>query len=618
MRMTRTGRPARRCLAVMLALGAALMEAASAGAADPAPQPSFSLHGTPKYGPNFDHFDYTDPSAPKGGDVVMSAIGTFDSLNPFILKGTPSAAVALTIDTLMTEALDEPTTSYGLIAETLEVPEDRSWVIYNINPKARFSDGSAVTAEDVAWTFTTLVKEGAPSYRTYYAGVAKVEVLSPARVKFTVKPGDNREIPSILGQMPVLSKAYYTSHVFDQTSFDPPLGSGPYKVVKVDAGKSITLQRNPNYWAKDLPVSRGRFNFETIRYDYYRDPTIAVQALKGGAFDWRLENSAKNWATEYDNLPAFQQGQLVKETLKAARLTPMQGFTFNVRKPQFADRRVREALGYAFDFEWSNRTLFYGLYTRSRSYFENTELEAKGLPSPAELKILEPLRGKIPDEVFTKEYQPPKTDGSGNLRASLGAALKLLAEAGWTVKDNRLVDKNGTPMEFEVLLDDPAFERITLPFVENLKRLGVTARVRTIDPAQYQHRVDDFDFDMIVNLFPATLSPGNEQSEAWGSASADAKGSSNVVGVKDPAIDALVSQVIAAPDWDSLVARSRALDRVLQWNFFVVPHFNLKEYWAVYWNMFGHPKVNPKYSVAFDSWWVDKDKAAKLTMRGNR
>jgi microcin C transport system substrate-binding protein len=463
------------------------------------------------------------------------------------------------------------------------------------------------------------VKEGQPTYRTYYAGVEKVEVLSPARVKFTAKPGDNREIPSILGQMPVLSKAYYAAHPFNQTSYEAPLGSGPYKVLKIDPGKSITLERNPDYWAKDLPVARGRFNFGTIRYDYYRDPTIAVAALKGGAFDWRLENSAKNWATEYDNLPATQQGQLVKETLKASRLTPMQGFIFNLRKPQFADRRVREALGYAFDFEWSNRTLFYGLYSRSRSYFGNTELEAKGLPSPEELKILEPLRGKIPDEVFTKEYQPPKTDGSGNMRAGLAAALKLLAEAGWTVKNNRLVDKNGRPMEFEVLLDEPSFERITLPFVENLKRLGVVAHVRTIDPAQYQHRVDDFDYDMIVNLFPATLSPGNEQREIWGSESAEEKGSYNVVGVKDAAIDQLVSQVIAAPDWDNLVARSRALDRVLQWNYFVVPHFHLQEFWAVYWNVFGHPKIGAKYSVAFDAWWVDKDKAAKISAsRGAR
>jgi microcin C transport system substrate-binding protein len=607
-------RPISLLAAAILALFMLWM-APPAPAAEPAPAPSFSLHGTPKYAPGFDHFDYTDPTAPKGGNVVLAAIGTFDSLNPFILKGTPAAGMALTFDTLMTESLDEPTTSYGLIAETLEVPEDRSWTIFNINPKARFSDGTQVTAADVAWTFTTLLKEGAPTFATYYQGVEKTEILSPNRIKFTFKPGDNRELPSILGQLPVLSKAYFSKAIFNQTSFDAPLGSGPYKVLKINAGKSITLQRNPDYWGKDLPVNRGRYNFETIRYDYYRDPSIAVEALKGGAFDWRYENSAKNWATEYDNLPAVQQHQLVKETIQAQRLTPMQGYVFNIRKPIFADRRVREALGYAFDFEWSNRTLFYGAYTRSRSYFENTELAATGLPSPAELKILEKLRGKIPDEIFTKEYQPPKTDGSGNIRASLGAALKLLADAGWTVKDNRLVDKNGTAMEFEILLDEPAFERVTLPFVENLKRLGITARVRTIDPAQYQHRLADFDFDMTVHIFAATLSPGNEQSELWGSASADISGSQNVIGIKDPAIDTLVSEVISAPDWDTLVARSRALDRVLQWGFYVIPQFHSQTYNLVYWNMFGHPKVGAKYSIAFDSWWYDAAKAATVTMR---
>jgi microcin C transport system substrate-binding protein len=600
-------------LAAILSLTALLP--LPAGAADPAPQPSFSLHGTAKYGADFDHFDYADPKAPKGGDVVLSAIGTFDSLNPFILKGTPSPAVALTFDTLMTESLDEASTAYGLIAESLEVPEDKSWVIYNINPKARFADGSAVTAADVAWTFDTLMKEGAPNYRAYYNAVDKAEVLSPTRVKFSFKPGDNNELPLILGQLPVLSKAYYATHTFNQTTFDAPLGSGPYKVLKTDPGKSITLQRNPDYWGKDLPVNRGRFNFGTIRYDYYRDPTIAVAALKGGAFDWYLENSSKNWATEYDDFPAVKQGDLVKEEIKSERPTGLQGFAYNIRRPVFQDPKVREALAYAFDFEWSNRTLFYGAYKRTRSYFENSPLAATGLPSPEELKILEPFRGKIPEEVFTKEYQPPKTDGSGNIRANLGAALKLLTAAGWTVKNNRLVDKNGTPMQFEILLDEPAFERVTLPFVENLKRLGIAARVRTIDPAQYQHRLDQFDFDMIVNVFPESLSPGNEQRDFWGSASADTTGGQNLIGIKDPVIDKLVDELIAAPNWDSLVAHTRALDRVLQWRFYTIPQFYSQSFRLVYWNMFGHPAASPKYSIDIQAWWVDPAKAANVNQR---
>jgi microcin C transport system substrate-binding protein len=616
MKVRNETRRASRLLIAAAALGL-LFGPSVAGAADPAPVTSLSLHGTPKYGKDFDHFDYADPSAPKGGDVVLSAIGTFDSLNAFILKGTPAAGVQYNFDTLLTESLDEPSTAYGLVAESVEVPADKSWVIFNINPKAHFSDGSPITAADVAWTFTTLMKDGSPTYAAYYAAVDKAEILSPSKVKFTFKPGDNNELPLILGQLPVLSQAYYGKVPFNQTSFDPPLGSGPYKIVKVDASKSITYQRDPNYWAKDLPVNRGRYNFQTIRYDYYRDPTIAIAALKGGAFDWRYENSSKSWATDYDT-PAVQQGQLVKEAVPSERPSGMQGFEYNIRRPVFQDRRVRQALAYAFDFEWSNKTLFYGAYTRTRSYFENSPLAATGLPSPEELKILEPFRGKIPDEVFTQEYQPPKTDGSGNIRANLGAALKLLTDAGWTVKNNQMVDKSGKPMAFEILLADPQFERIVLPFVENLKRLGINAQVRTIDPAQYQHRMENFDFDMAVGVFPESLSPGNEQRDFWGSASASTPGGQNTIGIKDPVVDQLVDQLIAATDWDSLVAHTRALDRVLQWGFYVIPQFHTQEFRFVYWNMFGHPKVSPKYMFDFDSWWVDKAKASTITMRGAR
>jgi microcin C transport system substrate-binding protein len=608
------GTMVRRAMLALTIVSCGLAIAWSANAQLPAPQPSFAIRGEPKYQPGFDHFDYVDPAAPKGGSIVLGTVGTFDSLNPFILKGTPPASMGYTYDTLMAPSLDEPATNYGLVAETMQVPEDRSWVIFNIDPKARFSDGSPITAADVAWTFTTLIKEGSPSFASYYQSVAQVEIVSPAAVKFTFKPGDNRELPSILGQLPVLSKDYYSKVPFNQTSFDPPVYSGPYKVAKIDGGKSITLQRDRNYWGKDLPANRGRYNFDTIRTDYYRDFSVAIEALKAGAFDWWSENSAKNWATAYDT-PAVQQGQLVKQAIPSEMPTGLQGFVYNIRKPIFGDRRVREALAYAYDFEWGNRTLSYGLFTRTRSYFSNSPMEATGLPSPAELQILEPFRGKIPDEVFTREYQPPKTDGSGTIRANLATALKLLADSGWSVKNNVLVDKSGRPFEFELLLQDASYERLALPFAENLKRLGINAKVRTIDPAQYQHRLESFDFDMTISAFAESPSPGNEQRDFWSSASADTQGGMNLVGIKDPVVDQLVAQLIAAPDWDSLVARTRALDRVLQWGFYTIPQFHTRDTWLVYWNMFGRPQTNPAYAVAFDAWWVDPAKLAALTLR---
>jgi microcin C transport system substrate-binding protein len=407
-----------------------------------------------------------------------------------------------------------------------------------------------------------------------------------------------------VGQLPVLSKAYWTGRDFTKTTLQAPLGSGPYRVESFEPGRSITYRRVPDYWAAALPVNVGRFNFDTIRYDYYRDGTVALEAFKAGAYDFRPENSAKNWATGYD-IPAVQDGRIRKELIPNEVPTGMQGFVFNTRRTIFRDPRVRAALAAAFDFEWTNAHLFYGAYTRTRSYFSNSELASRGLPTAAELAVLEPFRGRIPDEVLTREYVPPSTRPDG-IRPNLIAAIDLLAQAGWVVRDMRLVHaETGEPFTFEILNDDPNWERITLPFVKNLERLGIAARVRTVDSAQYEYRMKQFDFDMTVAVFPQSLSPGNEQVDYWASVSADTPGSRNLAGIRDPVVDRLIEQLIAAPDRAALVARTRALDRVLLWGHYVIPHWHITAFRVAYWNRFGRPTTPPKYSLGFDTWWID-------------
>lgn len=585
-----------------------------AAGAKPSTAHGFSMYGDLKYPAGFPHFQYVNPEAPKGGDVKLAAIGTFDTLNPFVLKGVPAIALGNVFDTLTVQSDDEPFSEYGLIAETIEIPADRSWVAFTLRPQARFHDGSPITVEDVIWTFDTLKTKGRPFYRAYYAQVTKAEKVGERKVRFAFGPGDNRELPLIVGQLPVLSRAYWSKRDFDKTTLEAPLGSGAYRVESLDPGRSITYRRVKDYWAQKLPVNAGRDNFDSMRYDYYRDSTVAIEALKGGEYDFRPENVAKNWATAYAT-PAVTRGLLKKEEIANEVPTGMQGFAFNIRRPMFQDPRVRRALAHAFDFEWSNKNLFYGAYTRTKSYFSNSELASSGLPSGEELKILEPFRGKIPDEVFTKEYQPPTTDGSGNIRDGVREALRLLGEAGWTVKGQKLVNARGEPMQFEILLAEPVWERIALPFVKNLERLGITARVRVVDAAQYEKRQDDFDFDVIVGLWPESLSPGNEQREFWGSQAAGEPRSRNLVGIKDPVVDQLIDLVIQAPDRPSLVARTRALDRVLLWGHYVVPHWHIRAFRVVYWDKFGRPAVSPKNALGFDTWWIDAQKEAALARR---
>jgi microcin C transport system substrate-binding protein len=577
----------------------------AAGDAEAAAREGMSLYGDLKYAPGFTHFDYANPQAPKGGTMRYSAIGTFDTLNPFNINGVPAAGIGMIFDTLTASSEDEPASEYGLVAQSIELAPDRLSVLYTLRKEARFHDGTPMTPDDVIWTFSTLRSKGQPMYRSYYGDVTKVAKEGERGVRFYFKSAKNRELPQILGQMPVLSKAYWSGRDFEKTTLDPPVGSGPYKILSIDPGRSITYRRVADYWGKDLPVDKGRYNIDTIRYDYYRDATIALEAFKAGQYDVRQENSSKEWATGYDS-PALRAGLIKKAQIPNQLPSGMQGFGYNLRRPIFQDPRVRAALAYAFDFEWSNKNLFYGAYQRTRSYFDNSELAATGVPQGPELEILEKFRGQIPDAVFTTEYDPPKYDGSGNIRDGLRAALKLLKAAGWSFKSEQLVnDETGKPFEFEILLDNPQFERIVLPFVQNLKRMGITARVRTVDTSQYEKRMETFDYDMTVVLFGESLSPGNEQRDYWGSQAADEHGSRNLLGIKSKAVDALIEELIQAPDRASLVAHTRALDRVLQHGYYVIPNFHLSAFRVAYWDKFRRPAISPKYALGFDTWWVD-------------
>ena len=601
--------------AVAALLLAALVAAWPGRAQEAVPRHAIAMHGEPKYGPGFAHFDYANPDAPKGGEVRLNAIGTFDGFNPYILKGTPAAGLGGVFETLLTGSLDEAFTEYGLLAESIEMPEDRSWVAFTLRREARWHDGRPVTPEDVIFSLEILKTKGQPFFRYYYANVAKAEKTGPRTVRFTFSGGANRELPLIVGQLPVLPRHYWKDRDFGKTTLEPPLGSGPYRIGSFEPGRSVTYERLEDYWGARLPVNTGRHNFDRLRYDYYRDTTVALEAFKAGEYDFRVENVSKDWATAYD-APPVRDGLIKKEEIRHQRPTGMQAFVFNTRRAIFKDRRVRQALAYAFDFEWTNKTLFYGQYTRTRSYFSNSELASSSLPGPGELKILERFRGRIPDQVFTKEYRPPLSDGSGNIRRNLRQAIGLLKQSGWAFHQGRLVDgDSGKPFSFEILLSQPTWERIALPFVRNLKRLGIEARVRTVDSAQYEKRTEEFDFDMIVDVFGQSLSPGNEQRDYWGSGSADREGGRNTIGIKDPVIDALAELVIAAPDRDSLVQRTRALDRVLLWGHYVIPHWHIRAFRVAYWDKFGRPRVVPKYGLGFDAWWIDPATEAALAAR---
>ncbi len=575
---------------------------------------AIAMHGTPKYGPDFQHFDYVNPAAPKGGELTQAAQGTFDSFNTLIPKG--NAASTGSTETLLINSADEPFTEYGLIAEEIIWPEDRSWVTFTLRAEARWHDGQPITPEDVIFSLDILKEKGRPFFRFYYGSIEKAEKLGERQVKFTFTEAGNRELPLIVGQMPILPKHYWEGRDFSEPSLEPPLGSGPYRVKSFDPGRNVVLERVEDYWGKDLAVRRGTNNFDILSFEYFRDDNAIRQALKAGIIDYREENQAKAWAVDYD-IPAVRAGWLKKEVVEHERPAGMQAFVFNTRRPIFQDSRVRQALDLAFDFEWTNPALFFGQYTRSQSYFENSELAAReGPPQGEVLEILEPYRGRVPESVFGDVYDAPTTDGQGWPRENLLQALELLNQAGWEIRDQKLVNaETGRPFSFEILIYSTTFERIFLPFVRNLKRLGIDARVRLVDQSTYINRLRSYDFDMINGGWGQSDSPGNEQREFWSSAAAAQEGSRNYAGIQDPVVDELIELIIQAPDRESLIARTRALDRVLLSGHYAIPAWYLSADRLIYWDKYSRPETAPKNGTDIVYWWYDEAKATALEAR---
>ena len=572
---------------------------------------AISMHGSPKYDKDFKNFDYVNTNAPKGGSIKLHAIGSFDTLNNFILKGSPAANLSQVHDSLLVQSFDEPFTMYGLIAETITVPEDRSWVIFKIRKQAKFHDGSQIKVEDIIWTLNTLKEKGHPFFKFYYGSVKEAKKISENEVKFIFQGETNLELPLIIGQMKILSKNYWENK-FENVLLESPIGSGPYRVKSFKAGRTIEFERVDNYWAKDLPVNKGKFNFNKLIIEYFRDATVALEAFKSGDYDFRQENQAKRWANAY-NFSAIENGDVKKKSVKHEIPTGMQGFFINTRKEVFKDRIVRKALNFAFDFEWTNKILFFDQYKRTNSFFSNSDLASKSLPTKKELELLNAFKNKLPGEIFNNEYLNPVNDGSGNVRKNLRIADELLYEAGWIVKNGKRINKEtGVPLKFTILLVSPEFERIALPYARNLKKIGIEAKVRTVDSAQYERRLENFSFDMTVVSLGQSLSPGNEQRDFWHSNSAKINGSRNYAGVSNLTVDFLIEKIIAAKDRESLKNATKALDRVLLNEYYVIPHWHIQNFRISYWDKFGKPKINPKYDLGLDTWWYDINKAKLL------
>jgi microcin C transport system substrate-binding protein len=596
-----------RLTAAALAIMASLLPAA-ANAQAPNRSHAVSLIGPAALPPNFAHFPYANPNAPKGGDVALGAVGTFDSFSPHIVRGTPAGATMSIYDTLLRASADEAQVAYGHLAHTIETAADGTSVSFELRPEARFHDGTPITAEDVAWTFQTLIAQGRPHYRQYWADITAVEVESPHRITFRFRDARNRELPSILGQLEVLPKHWWATRDFSRPLTEPPLGSGAWRIGRFEFGRTLELTRVPDYWAQNLGTARGLANFDRRRVEYFRDPTVAMEAFKAGQIDFRQENIALVWATGYD-FPAVRRGLVKKEEFRHRLPTGMQGFVMNTRREVFKDVRVRQALSLVFDFEWANANLFHGAYTRTNSYFSNSPLASEGLPQGAELTLLEKYRAQLPAAVFTTPFTLPVTDGSGNNREVLRQSLDLLRQAGWTVRERRLVNAAGQQLRFEILLSNPSFERVALPYVQWLARLGVDARVRTVDPAQFQRLSDTYDYDMAVEVFGQSESPGNEQRGYWTCDSAKQEGGANSAGVCDPVIDTLVETLINAPDRASLETTTKALDRVLLHGWYVVPHWHVRTFRAAYWDRFARVDTPIRSGLAFDAWWIDPARA---------
>lgn len=601
--------------AALLTLGLAVALPATAE-----PRHGLSTFGELKYKPDFKAFDFVNPDAPKGGRLSLvgsAAVRTFDSFNAYILRGDVAQGLGLIYDTLMARAGDEPDSVYGLVAETADLSPDRMSVTFKLRAAARFADGSPVTPEDIIFSFNTLKSKGHPSYGIVMRDIIKAEALDKTRVRFTFQGTLVRDLPLVCAGLPVLPKAFYDKQPFDETFLKVPLSSGPYTVGDFKQGSYVVYVRRADYWAKDLPISRGRFNFDEIKYEFYRDRTAELESLKAGAYDLREEFTAKDWTTAYDIAPV-KDGRLIRLTLPDATPSGAQGFFANMRRERFQDPRVRRALDLAFDYEWMNKNLFYGLYTRTESYFENSDMKATGTPAPAELALLEPYRAKLPAEVFGEVYRPPVSDGSGADRKNLREAQKLLAEAGWTLDPKAgasplVRNAKGETLDIEMLGFEPSFDRILSPYIKNLAAIGIKAYIRTVDSAQYQRRVKSYDFDMISTRFSMSLTPGVELNNFWSSAAADSDGSSNLPGIKNEVVDALIGKLSSAKSRSDLVTATRAIDRVLRGNHYWVPHWYKAAHNIAHWDKFGRPETKPKYDRGIiDTWWYDPAKAARL------
>ncbi|MBA4790990.1 MAG: ABC transporter substrate-binding protein [Rhizobiales bacterium] len=621
----------RFALALVLALGAAPALAQQSGApaegsvpvAPAAPAPvdwriGLSLMGEPKYQDGFKRFDYVNPDAPKGGLLRLSASGGFDSFNNTIPRGASAAGLGLIYDSLTARSMDEVSSAYGLLAEAVSYPSDFSSVTYRLRSDARWHDGKPVSADDVVWTFDNVTKNS-PFLAAYYRHVKDVQKTGERDVTFTFDQAGNRELPQIVGELRVMPQHWWTEtdgagrkRDISQGTLEPPLGSGPYKIKSFVPGRSVSYERVKDYWGKDLPVNVGTNNFDEIRYEYFRDETVALEAFKADQYDYREEGIAKNWATAYD-FPAKVDGKVILEAFETKDRGAMQAFVPNLRRAKFQDPRVRRALNYALDFEGMNHTLFFDQYVRNVSYFQGTELASSGVPSGQELEILNTVKDKVPAALFTKPFANPVNRTEEDRRANLRAAFALLKEAGYQIKGKQLVDAKGEPFTIEILVNNPSIERVALFYKPGLERLGIQTSVRTVDPSQYQNRVRSRDFDMIFSRWGQSLSPGNEQRDFWGSDSAKKDGSLNTAGISNPAVDALIDRVIYAKDRPDLVAATQALDRVLLWNDFVIPAWTYNFTRTARWDRFSRPQTLPTYDFGFPTiWWWDAAKAAKI------
>lgn len=576
---------------------------------------AISEFGEPLYGPDMPHWPYANPDAPKGGAVTLAAFGSFDTLNPLIERGTWPAGIGLISDSLMTGSADELSSAYGLIAETVEYPADKSWVAFNLRPEAKWHDGQPITAEDFVFAFDFIRKEGRLFLRSFYDDIEGCAAETPHRLKCTLRTRDTMKTVMAAAGLTPMPKHYWTSGGRDltKTTLEPTLGSGAYRIKAVDPGRSITYERVPDYWGKDLAVSRGLYNMDEIRYDYYRDDTVMFEAFMAGRIDFREENRAQRWATGYDAEPV-RDGRVVRRTTPDNTPAGLSGLVFNTRRPQFQDIRVREALNWLYDFETTQRQLLYGQYKRLKSWFPNSEYGSKGAPTPEEIAILDPFKDKLRPQVLAKAFEPPATEGNGLTRTNLREALRLFKEAGWELKNGAMVNAaTGQPFTFEILLADPAFVRLYEPYVETLKKAGVTAAIRVIDSAQYKVRTDEYDFDAVnlgLTFFPP---PGPELKSYYSSAVADVKGQGNFAGIRDSVVDALLDRITTGTDLPTIQAQTRAMDRVLLWGWYVVPLWYNDEDRLAYWNRFGYPEKRGKYSHGFPTtWWVDPQKAGAL------